>query len=73
MNFLKIVAIALIVAGTLGLIYGGFSYTEEEHIAKLGSLEFTVKDEEKVSVPVWASIVGIAIGAGLLLFGNRKN
>lgn len=73
MNLIKVVAIALIVAGTLGLIYGGFSYTEEEQIAKLGSLEFSVKDEEKVSIPVWASIVGIAIGAGLLLFGNRKS
>lgn len=72
MNFLKIVAIALIVAGTLGLVYGGFSYTEEEHVAKLGSLEFSVKDEEKVSIPLWVSVAGIAIGAGLLLFGNRK-
>ncbi|OAJ71130.1 hypothetical protein A7976_06750 [Methylobacillus sp. MM3] len=73
MNFLKIVAIALIVAGTLGLVYGGFSYTEEEHVAKLGSLEFSVKDEEKVSIPLWASVAGIVIGAGLLLFGNRKS
>lgn len=73
MSLLKIVAVALIVAGTLGLVYGGFSYTEEEHVAKLGSLEFTVKDEERVSIPVWASIAGIAIGAGLLLFGNRKS
>lgn len=73
MNVLRIVAIALIVAGTLGLVYGGFSYTEEKEVAKLGSLEFSVKDEEKVSVPAWASIVGIAVGAGLLLFGNRKN
>lgn len=72
MNPLRIVAIVLIVAGTLGLVYGGFSYTDEEQIAKIGSLEFSVKDEEKVSVPVWASIAGIAIGAGLLLFGNRK-
>ena len=72
MNVLRVVAIALIVAGTLGLVYGGFSYTEEKEVAKLGSLEFSVKDEEKVSVPVWVSVFGIAIGAGLLLFGKRK-
>jgi hypothetical protein len=46
--------------------------TDEKEVAKLGSLEFSVKDEEKVAIPVWASIAGIAIGAGLLLFGNRK-
>jgi len=72
MNVVRVVAIALIVAGTLGLIYGGFSYTDEKQVAKLGSLEFSVKDEEKVSVPVWVSVFGIAIGAGLLLFGKRK-
>ena len=72
MNVFRIVAIALIVAGTLGLVYGGFSYTDEKQVAKLGSLEFSVKDEEKVAIPVWASVAGIAIGAGLLLFGNRK-
>ena len=31
MNSLKIAAIALIVAGALGLGYGGFSYTKETH------------------------------------------
>jgi hypothetical protein len=72
MNVVRVVAIALIVAGTLGLIYGGFSYTDEKQVAKLGSLEFSVKDEEKVSVPVWVSVFGIAVGAGLLLFGKRK-
>ena len=72
MNAVRIVAIVLIVAGTLGLVFGGFSYTDEKEVAKLGSLEFSVKDEGKVAIPVWASIAGIAIGAGLLLFGNRK-
>lgn len=72
MNFLRIVGIALIVAGTLGLVYGGFSYTKEQEVAKLGSMEFSVKKEETVAVPVWVSVAGIAIGAGLLAFGGRK-
>lgn len=72
MNVLRVVAIALIVAGALGLVYGGFSYTEEKEVAKIGSLEFSVKDEEKVSVPTWVSVAGIAIGAGLLLFGRKR-
>lgn len=70
---MKIIAIALIALGILGLVYGGFNYTEDEHVAKLGSLEFSIKDEERVNIPVWASVAGIAIGAGLLLFGNRKS
>ena len=39
MNTVKIAAIVVIVAGVLGLVYGGFSYTKETHEAKLGPIE----------------------------------
>jgi hypothetical protein len=69
---IKLVGIILIVAGTLGLIYGKFSYTKETHSAKLGSLELSVKDQETTNVPVWVSVGAIAIGALLLLTDKRK-
>jgi hypothetical protein len=68
----KIAAIVLIVAGVLGLAYGKFSYTKETHDAKVGPIEFSVKDKETVNVPVWAGVGAIAIGAGLLLVGGRR-
>jgi len=72
MNPIKIAALALIVAGVLGLVYGGFSYTKDTHDAKIGPIELSVKEKERVNVPVWAGVISIAAGAGLLLFGNRK-
>ena len=72
MNAIKIAAVALIVAGVLGLVYGSFSYTKETHEAKLGSIQLSVKEKETVNVPVWASVGAIAIGGLLLLFGNNK-
>ena len=36
MNGSKVIAIVLIVAGALALMYGGFSYTKDTHTAKLG-------------------------------------
>ncbi len=53
MSAVKIVAIVLIIAGLLGLVYGNFSYTRETQEAKIGPLELTVKDTETVNVPVW--------------------
>ena len=38
MGMTKIIGILLIVAGTLGLIYGSFSYTKDKHDVKLGPL-----------------------------------
>jgi len=67
MNALRLVAIALIVAGGLGLAYGGFSYTKETQEAKIGPLELTVKDRQTVNIPVWAGVAAIVAGALLLL------
>jgi hypothetical protein len=73
MSPLKIAAIVLIVAGVLGLVYGGFSYTKETHDAKLGPIEISVQDRERVNVPVWAGVGAIVIGGGLLLVGSKAS
>jgi drug/metabolite transporter (DMT)-like permease len=67
----KIVGIILIVAGTLGLIYGGFSYTKDKHDLKIGTLQFSLAEKEKVNVPVWAGAGAIAVGVILLLIGRK--
>lgn len=72
MNAIKIAAIALIVAGVLGLAYGSFSYTKETHEAKLGPIELSVKDKQTVNIPVWAGVGAIALGGVLLLMGSKK-
>jgi hypothetical protein len=73
MNAVRIAAIVLMVSGVLGLVYGSFTYTKETHGAKLGPIEVSVKDQERVNVPVWAGVGAIVIGGGLLLVGNKKS
>lgn len=72
MNVRQIVAVLLIVAGTLGLIYGGFSYTKEKHDLNVGPLKFSLAEKERVNVPVWAGAGSIAIGVILLLIGRKR-
>jgi len=71
MNGSRIAGILLIVGGSLGLLYGGFSYTKDTHEATVGSLALTVKDTQRVNVPVWAGVGAIVIG-GLFLFSNGR-
>lgn len=71
MGAVKIAAIVLIVAGILGLVYGGFSYTRATHEARLGPIELSVQEKETVNVPVWAGVAAIAIGCAILLFGTK--
>jgi TRAP-type C4-dicarboxylate transport system permease small subunit len=72
MSALKIAAVALIVAGILGLAYGKFSYTKETHEATIGSLELSMKDKKTVNVPVWAGVGAIVIGGILFLVPTKS-
>ena len=72
MNASKLVAILLLVAGTLGLVYGGFSYTKDTTVVKLGPLEVSGKEKETVNFPLWASIGAIVAGGVLLVVGSKK-
>lgn len=72
MNAIKVAAIALILAGVLGLVYGGFSYTKETHEANVGPIKLSVTDKETFNVPVWAGVGAIIVGVALLGFGGTK-
>jgi TRAP-type C4-dicarboxylate transport system permease small subunit len=70
MDAIKMLAIVLIVAGSLGLLYGGFTYTKDTHQAKIGPIELSVQEKETVNIPIWAGVG--AIVAGMVLLFVRK-
>jgi hypothetical protein len=71
MGSIKIAGIALVVAGLLGLAYGGFTFTKETHDTKIGPLELSVKDKERVNIPIWAGVAAVVAG-GVMLVMPRK-
>ena len=72
MNSLKVTAIILIVAGVLALAYGGFSYTRDTHDADLGPIHMSIKDKERVNIPMWAGVGAVALGGVLLAVGLKR-
>ena len=72
MNPSKLIGIIMIVAGGLGLVYGGFSYTKETTGLKLGPLELKVQEKEIVNIPLALSAGAIVLGVFLLVLGTRK-
>ena len=72
MNAIRILAILLIVAGVLGLVYTSFSYTKQTEEIKLGPIEMTLKEKQTVQIPVWAGAGAIVLGGLLLILGNRR-
>jgi hypothetical protein len=70
-NGTSIAALVMIVLGVLALAYGGFTYTKDTSQAKLGPIELTVKDRERVNIPVWLG-AALVLGGGLLLVVRAK-
>jgi hypothetical protein len=72
MSNIKIGGIALIAAGVIGLVFGGFTFTKETHHAKIGPMEMSVSDNETVNVPAWAGVAAVVAG-GLLLIAPKRS
>ncbi|MDP1534253.1 MAG: hypothetical protein Q8L92_11815, partial [Rubrivivax sp.] len=51
---------------------GGFSYTRDTTAVKLGPIELSVKEKERVNVPLWAGVAAAVAGGLLLVVGSRK-
>ena len=69
---MKIIGIALIVLGVLGLAYGGFSYTKEKKVIDIGPVQATTRTEETVPVPPLISGAAVAGGIIILILSARK-
>lgn len=72
MNATKGIAFALMLAGVLSLMYGGFSYTRETHQATIGPIELSVTNKERVNIPLWAGVGAILAGGALLVIGGTR-
>ena len=73
MNATRIVGLLLLIAGALAVAYGGFSYTKETTAVKLGPVELSVKEQERVNVPLWAGIGAIVVGGVLIFVGGKRS
>jgi uncharacterized membrane protein YidH (DUF202 family) len=68
---MRMIGIVILAAGILTLVYGGFSYTRQTHDVKVGSLEVSLSEKQRVNVPLWAGVILAVVGGGLLIAGKK--
>jgi len=64
---MKVLALALIVIGIIGLAYGGISWTRREKVVDIGPVEINADKTERLPLPPIAGAICLAVGAGLLM------
>lgn len=67
MNTDRLGAVALIIAGALGLAYGGHIYSRGHQEIEVRSMSVAVSARRAIPVPVWAGLAAVLVGTGLLL------
>jgi hypothetical protein len=64
-KLIAVVGIVLVLAGIVSLAYGGFTYTREETVLKVGPLE--VEAEQRKRFPISPLAGGAMVVGGLIL------
>jgi hypothetical protein len=64
-----LLAAVLLIIGVGSLFVEGISYVTQETVVEAGPLELSAEREERVSLPLWASVILVAGGTLALLKG----
>jgi len=65
MTAARIAGIVLIIIGLVGLLWGGFSWTDEKTVVDIGPIEARAKEHK--TIPISPVVGGIAVVAGIVL------
>jgi len=66
-----VVGIFLIIAGISVLAYQGFSYTKQEKIMQIGSVQVTANTQKTVYLPPALGGLSLVAGMALVFIGRR--
>lgn len=69
---MKLIGIALIVVGLIGVIWGGISWTQQETVADIGPLEVTTENRESLPIPPIAGAICLIAGT-VMVIGTRRS
>ena len=69
---MRILAFALIILGTVALLYGGINYTRQRTVLKIGSMEATATEHKSLPISPIAGVLAIGAGVAMLVLPKRK-
>jgi hypothetical protein len=70
-RFILVLGILMMLAGVIGLVHPRFTYNSTEEVAKIGSVQANFTHQKTAEVPLPLSILLLAAGIGLAIFGAK--
>ncbi len=67
-----ILAIVLLAAGVGSFFLEGISWVTQETVIDAGPIEVSAEEEERVGLPVWVSLILVAVGTIVLVVGLKQ-
>jgi hypothetical protein len=72
MTAARIAGVVLIVVGLVGVLWGGFSWTQEKTVVDLGPFKATTQEHKTIPFPPVAGGVALVAGVVLLVLPGRR-
>jgi hypothetical protein len=69
---MKLLGIALVILGIVGLIYGGISYNKQTTILDVGGIKATATERKTIPIAPIAGGLALAGGVALLLVSKKR-
>jgi drug/metabolite transporter (DMT)-like permease len=67
-----VVGVVLILLGVLGLVLGGFSFTQKEKVLDIGPIEATADEKETLPIPPIVGVLAVLGGVVLVATSARR-
>lgn len=72
MRSMTLIGIALVVLGTVALIYKGINYTTREKVIDIGPIEATATKHKTFPLSPLFGVVAVVGGISLVVLGNKN-
>lgn len=69
---MKILGIALVMLGIVGLLYGGITYNSHKTVMEVGDLKIQATEKKSVPIPAVVGVCSIIAGVALVMASGRR-
>jgi hypothetical protein len=73
MTAARIAGIVLIILGLVGILWGGFSWTQEKTVVDVGPFKATTQEHKTIPFPPVAGGIALVAGVVLLVLPGRRH